>query len=155
MCFQFQYCYLVLITSIHQNSINFQFPSHIFELLSFSCRMLSISHNVHYIKFINSFQMITFNSITNSQYAFHFRDTNKTENDLVSNRQLTYIYSLKSINSIQSNTRLKRLSLTSWRSLWNYTAQQKHESTLLHTYVLNEFLTSNRSCTTQNLKKVW
>ena len=30
-----------------------------------------------------------------------------------------------------------------------YTASQKHESTLLHTYVLNEFLTANRSCTSQ------
>ena len=27
-----------------------------------------------------------------------------------------------------------------------YTASQKHESTLLHTYVLNEFLTADRSC---------
>ena len=30
-----------------------------------------------------------------------------------------------------------------------YTAPQKHESTLLHTYVLNEFLTANHSCTTK------
>ena len=29
-----------------------------------------------------------------------------------------------------------------------YNAQQKHESTLRHTYVLNEFLTADRSCTT-------
>ena len=28
-----------------------------------------------------------------------------------------------------------------------YNASQKHESTLLHTYVLNEFLTANCSCT--------
>ena len=28
-----------------------------------------------------------------------------------------------------------------------YTASQKHESTLLYTYVLNEFLTADRSCT--------
>ena len=32
-----------------------------------------------------------------------------------------------------------------------YTDSQKHESTLLHTYVLNEFLTANRSCTTKYL----
>ena len=30
-----------------------------------------------------------------------------------------------------------------------YTTSQKHESTLLHTYVLNEFLTADRSCTTK------
>ena len=30
-----------------------------------------------------------------------------------------------------------------------YTDSQKHESTLLHTYVLNEFLTADRSCTTK------
>ena len=30
-----------------------------------------------------------------------------------------------------------------------YTAQQKHESTLLHMYVLNEFLTADRSCTSK------
>ena len=30
-----------------------------------------------------------------------------------------------------------------------YNASQKHESTLLHTYVLNEFLTANRSFTTK------
>ena len=29
-----------------------------------------------------------------------------------------------------------------------YNASQKHESTFLHTYVLNEFLTADRSCTT-------
>ena len=28
-----------------------------------------------------------------------------------------------------------------------YTASQKHESTLLHTYVMNEFLIADRSCT--------
>ena len=28
-----------------------------------------------------------------------------------------------------------------------YNASQKHESTLLHTYTLNEFLTADRSCT--------
>ena len=33
--------------------------------------------------------------------------------------------------------------------LLNYTASQKHESTLLHMYVLNEFLTADRSCTTK------
>ena len=32
------------------------------------------------------------------------------------------------------------------RSLGVYTASQKHESTLLHTYVLNEFLTADCSC---------
>ena len=31
----------------------------------------------------------------------------------------------------------------------SYTASQKHESALLHTYVLNEFLTADRSCTTK------
>ena len=31
---------------------------------------------------------------------------------------------------------------------YNYTASQKHESNLLHTYVLNEFLTADRSCKT-------
>ena len=31
----------------------------------------------------------------------------------------------------------------------NYTASQKHESTLLHTYVLNEFLIAERSCITK------
>ena len=31
----------------------------------------------------------------------------------------------------------------------SYTASQKHESTLLHKYVLNEFLTADRSCTTK------
>ena len=30
-----------------------------------------------------------------------------------------------------------------------YTDSQKHESTLLHTYALNKFLTANRSCTTK------
>ena len=34
-----------------------------------------------------------------------------------------------------------------------YTAPQKHESTLLHTYVLNKFLTADHSCTTEYLKK--
>ena len=34
-----------------------------------------------------------------------------------------------------------------------YTASQKHESTLLHTYVLNVFLTADRSCTTNILEK--
>ena len=29
------------------------------------------------------------------------------------------------------------------------TARQKHESTFLHTYVMNEFLTADRSCTTK------
>ena len=29
-----------------------------------------------------------------------------------------------------------------------YTASQKHESTLLHTYVMNEYLTDDRSCKT-------
>ena len=31
----------------------------------------------------------------------------------------------------------------------SYTAPQKHESTLLHMYVVNEFLTADRSCTVQ------
>ena len=35
-----------------------------------------------------------------------------------------------------------------------YTAQQKHESTLLHTYVLNAFLTADRSCTTKYFWKI-
>ena len=35
----------------------------------------------------------------------------------------------------------------------NYTASQKHESTLLHTYVLNEFLTANRLCKTKYFRK--
>ena len=30
-----------------------------------------------------------------------------------------------------------------------YTASQKHESTLLHTYVLNEFWTADRLCPTK------
>ena len=30
-----------------------------------------------------------------------------------------------------------------------YTASQKHESTLLHKYVLNKFLTADHSCTTK------
>ena len=30
-----------------------------------------------------------------------------------------------------------------------YTDSQKHESPLLHTYVINEFLTADRSCTTK------
>ena len=30
-----------------------------------------------------------------------------------------------------------------------YTASKKHEFTLLHKYVLNEFLTADRSCTTK------
>ena len=34
-----------------------------------------------------------------------------------------------------------------------YTDSQKHESTLLHTYVLNEFLTADRSCTRKIFKK--
>ena len=34
-------------------------------------------------------------------------------------------------------------------SLETYNAPQKHESTLLHTYVLNEFLTAVRSFTTK------
>ena len=34
-----------------------------------------------------------------------------------------------------------------------YTALQKHESTLLHTYVLNDFLTADRSCTTKYFAK--
>ena len=29
-----------------------------------------------------------------------------------------------------------------------YTDSQKHESTLLHTYVVNEFLTADRACIT-------
>ena len=33
--------------------------------------------------------------------------------------------------------------------LYIYTARQKHESTLLHTYLMNEFLTAERSCTTK------
>ena len=32
----------------------------------------------------------------------------------------------------------------------SYNASQKHESTLLHTYVLNEFLTADSSCTTKH-----
>ena len=40
-----------------------------------------------------------------------------------------------------------------------YTASQKHESTLLHTYVLNEFLTADNSCKTQyfwkNSYRIW
>ena len=32
---------------------------------------------------------------------------------------------------------------------YRYNASQKHESTLLHTYVLNEFLTADRPCTTK------
>ena len=31
----------------------------------------------------------------------------------------------------------------------SYNAPQKHVSTLLHTYVLNQFLTADRSCTTK------
>ena len=34
-----------------------------------------------------------------------------------------------------------------------YTDSQKHESTLLHTYVLNGFLTADRSCTTKYFEK--
>ena len=33
--------------------------------------------------------------------------------------------------------------------LITYNASQKHESTLLHTYVMNEFLTADRSFTTK------
>ena len=36
---------------------------------------------------------------------------------------------------------------------WKYTDSQKHESTLLHTYVLNEFLTADHSCTTKHFWK--
>ena len=36
---------------------------------------------------------------------------------------------------------------------WIYTASQKNESTILHTYVLNEFLTANRSSATKYLKE--
>ena len=39
------------------------------------------------------------------------------------------------------------LSRPSWKLI--YRNSQKHESTLLHTYVLNEFLTCYRSCTTK------
>ena len=35
------------------------------------------------------------------------------------------------------------------RGTATYTAPQKDESTLLHMYVLNEFLTADRSCTTK------
>ena len=34
-----------------------------------------------------------------------------------------------------------------------YNAQQKHDSILLHTYVLNEFLTADRSCSETNILK--
>ena len=34
-----------------------------------------------------------------------------------------------------------------------YTNSQKHESTLLHMYVLNEFLTADRSCTIKFFEK--
>ena len=37
----------------------------------------------------------------------------------------------------------------SWTSKITGTAPQKHESTLLHTFVLNKFLTVDRSCTTK------
>ena len=46
-----------------------------------------------------------------------------------------------------------QFSTLSWFLFRNtdYTASKKHESTLLHTYVLNEFLTADRSCTTLNI----
>ena len=40
-----------------------------------------------------------------------------------------------------------------WRLYSYYTDSQKHESTLLHTYVLNEFLTADNSCTTKYFEK--
>ena len=40
------------------------------------------------------------------------------------------------------------LDCNCWTGIYYfYTTPQKHESTLLHTYVLNEFLTADRSCT--------
>ena len=45
------------------------------------------------------------------------------------------------------------------KELGIYTASQKHESTLLHTYVLNKFLTADHSWTAKyfwkNFKKSW
>ena len=42
------------------------------------------------------------------------------------------------------------LALQNWTK---YNAPQKHESTLLHTYVLNEFLTADSSCATKYFEK--
>ena len=43
--------------------------------------------------------------------------------------------------------------LSKIRSVHTYTASQKHESTLLHTYVVKEFLTTDRSCKTIHFLK--
>ena len=51
------------------------------------------------------------------------------------------------------NTTLRFLSLCWYQELF-YTASQKHESTLLHAYVLNEFLIAERLCTTKYFWKM-
>ena len=52
--------------------------------------------------------------------------------------------------ALVSNPIIKRISIF-WRPI--YTDSQKHESTLFHMYVLNEFLTAHHSCTKKDLKK--
>ena len=49
--------------------------------------------------------------------------------------------------TIFSESFLKTKGMYGSKCKYTYTASQKHESTLLHTYVLNEFLTADRSCT--------
>ena len=47
--------------------------------------------------------------------------------------------------TIFSESFLKTKGMYGSKCKYTYTASQKHESTLLHTYVLNEFLTADRS----------
>ena len=51
----------------------------------------------------------------------------------------------------QTSKRFIICTLRNQFSSKTYTAPQKHESTLLHTYVMNEFLTADHSCTTKTL----
>ena len=48
---------------------------------------------------------------------------------------------------VTSHKTVSNGGLSEIRSLHTYTDSQKHESTLLHTYVLNVFLTADHSCT--------
>ena len=52
------------------------------------------------------------------------------------------------------NTAVGLSYLHTQQMAYSYTASQKHESTLFHTYVLNEIFAADCSCTTKVLKKL-
>ena len=64
----------------------------------------------------------------------------------VKDEQHQFSYNISSF--IQYSTKMSLSNIKANR-MANYTASQKHESTLLHKYVLNEFLTVDLSCKTK------